>query len=414
MKFAAFLFVTLYAAVSLADTWGEIRDEGYYFPKDTSALQYRTNYKITDAKELVVKEFTVSYDDDGTCYNNYDEVVASMRQSVATIGKDLSGVVEGVVANSYNISVLDAEFKLLVEDVNARFAAAYASLTELKKTYDEPQADGGVKESSTADSEPIVIEKTEVRVVHGGVRSLPVDGKSMTVIDENTSDAAYAIKGFNNLLMVNHGMMPFYQWGSGQKPTLGWQNLWDNFDEDTLQVDTQSGRPANAVNDPNINKHGVHLAGWYSPTAGDHRCDETVADHLLGKKGDNHYVVTRYDNGNKLHYMRIGTLGVPPPDKQSIVTNEVGHVGEYAIKGFHAATTHNGYVPTKSGNTIEWKAMAGAALKVIGTDNNAAVIGTASTTNVITFASETDSRITVKAEETGDNSMKITLGVYWK
>ena len=90
---------------------------------------------------------------------------------------------------------------------------------------------------------------------------------------------------------------------------------------------------------------------------------------------------------------------------------------QISLYGFAGASVGSVPVKKNTGNGVyelEWKSIGGAATKIIGTDSSYKIIGApAAVTNTLTFASESDSNVTVKLSGT-DEAATITIGVYYK
>ena len=109
-----------------------------------------------------------------------------------------------------------------------------------------------------------------------------------------------------------------------------------------------------------------------------------------------------------------GKVGVGVPDECSVVTNAENHIGEIALAGFWDDGTTDGMVPMKSGNSLAW-VNVGSAIKVIGTDESEAVVGTGAVTNTLEFAYLSDSsNVVVTVEGDGSGNAVIKIGAYWR
>jgi hypothetical protein len=109
------------------------------------------------------------------------------------------------------------------------------------------------------------------------------------------------------------------------------------------------------------------LEDWDKPK----NCEENLAELLSRDDNSAHEILTRFAGTNgksSLHYLPLGKL-------------------------------------TSS---------AGSATTYIGTDNQEATIGIGSTTNFVSFASAEDSNVEVKVTKENENTVKITIGVYYK
>lgn len=110
--------------------------------------------------------------------------------------------------------------------------------------------------------------------------------------------------------------------------------------------------------------HAGELAvkGFYAPA----NCETSISKMLTveGERSNReaHWVLTKFAaDGNSApawHYVPIGDVmnTAGKPDDVTITTNETGHVGELAIKGFHdaTATAANPAIPVKGGQGFEW------------------------------------------------------------
>ena len=83
-----------------------------------------------------------------------------------------------------------------------------------------------------------------------------------------------------------------------------------------------------------------------------------------------------------------------------------------SLKGFDTAGV--GQVAYKKSETeLGWTGTD--CFKFVGTDGgDGVVVGSGSTTNTVTFASASDSNVKVNVEKSGDDGVKITIGVYYK
>lgn len=100
-------------------------------------------------------------------------------------------------------------------------------------------------------------------------------------------------------------------------------------------------------------------------------CEENLAELLSRDDNSAHEILTRFSGKNgksSLHYLPLGKL----------------------------------------------TSAAGSATTYVGTDNQEATIGIGSTTNFVSFASAEDSNVEVKVTKENENTVKITIGVYYR
>lgn len=62
---------------------------------------------------------------------------------------------------------------------------------------------------------------------------------------------------------------------------------------------------------------------------------------------------------------------------------------------------------------LQWEMLGGNAIKFIGTDGSEAVVGEASRTNTLTFASAADSNVKATVTDDGAGNVTVTIGVYY-
>jgi len=309
----------------------------------------------------------LEYDYEGNCLN-YDDVIGSMTLNPRMVLDNLIGLSQGLVKAQIDISVHDQQLQEISENLNKEFVKAWGKLEEIEKRLEEPKDDGSTE--ATTETETIIEKRTDRIIINGGNKALKVDGKSIGVKDEKTEHAAYQLKNFPNISQ-DTGKIPFFSM-VGQNPVLNWYAPKDDIDGESIVADVVSGYPNQIVNAGD--KHGIHLAGWYTPTQSPNRCEsgDSIAEQL--KRGDNtHYVLTKHKNLNALHYTEVGQL----------------------VSG------------------------GGCALKFRSTTDNPGqeiVVGESSVTNTVTFASNGDSnvRVTVGGTSGKNGNVTITFGVYYK
>lgn len=191
------------------------------------------------------------------------------------------------------------------------------------------------------------------------VAGAQADGKSIT----SNSQDRLSLYGLPRASEA--GKVPY--WGGS---TLMWFYLSSLFDQKTIESLVLEGTSS-------ITEGGIQIAGWNTPTSGDHNCSPTIASMLMNGDAstsaednpDNHLVLTRYSASSnaELHYTRIGSLS----------------------------------------------GLTGSAIKFVGTEGEA-VVGTGAKTNTVTFAKFNDCNIRIKVESDNAGNATITFGVYYK
>nr|AIF26366.1 hypothetical protein [uncultured bacterium fosmid pJB16B1] len=247
--------------------------------------------------------------------------------------------------------------KLRIERLTESVNKAFKSLDTIDLRDDVNEITKRLEKKDTTD---------DTTTIYGGnsifnVAAAQADGKTI----ESNSNDRLQIYGFPGADRTNVGLFPVIGNNSGEVGRMMWFDPWNYLDGDTINVDRSdeySHLPSKASG-----KHGIHLAGWYTPTSDPNKCSsgDTIADQL--KRGANtHYVLTQFKNDSQLHYTEVGKL------------------------------------------------LTGSAIKIVGTQGGGeAVIGSGSTTNTLTFASAGDSNVKVTVSGT-DGNATVTIGVYYR
>ena len=144
---------------------------------------------------------------------------------------------------------------------------------------------------------------------------------------------------------------PNRYYGTDDSGDLDWHTLPTAAIPDGVTVSTNETGHANEL----------AVKGFYAPA----NCTTTLSKMLTveGERSnrEKHWVLTKFAaDGNSApawHYVPIGDMmNVDKPDDVTITTNETGHVGELAIKGFHdaTATATNPAIPIKNDQGFAW------------------------------------------------------------
>lgn len=222
---------------------------------------------------------------------------------------------------------------------------------------EDPETGEKAQTSPAPSSDPERPAMYVSNIINRDSADVKVDGLSVVT----NSSGVISLKNYPNAAISN-GMIPWYQYAG-----LAWFSLGTLFDGKSVEARAKNGA------ENQVDAGGISLAGWDSPTTGDHSCSPTLAAMLQdagqggGDDRTHHYVLTRYANGGDpiLHYTAIGNLN------------------------------------------------AGTALKFIGTDGNAKTVGSGAVTNTVTFASASDSDVKV-AVSGSDGAITVTIGVYYR
>ena len=251
--------------------------ENWYAPRQIN-ISNSYSWQVADTSgETHIIDFT--YTNDGFV-NNADEVIESMKSSVASLFKNVAGLSNQIANNARHLELTDMKFEALAERLDGVFAEVFGALQELEIKKDDGSEGKTLHVSS--------LENGRLTLI-GNVGSFDPDGKSI----EKTSDGKARIKGFSGSI---DGSIPV----SFQGDEIRWYSLMNAGDGKSITFNLDKDKPFAG---------DLSLAGWedhgtLSGVAG--FCEDSLWDLLTGVKPEStHRVLTWFDGGN-LHYTKIG------------------------------------------------------------------------------------------------------------
>lgn len=279
MRRAASILAALLAASTCAaavNPWQNI-GAGWYVPREINVSD-SYSWQVADTSgETHIIDFT--YTKDGFV-NNADEVIKSMKSSVASLFKNVAGLSNQIATNARHLELTDLKFEALAERLDGVFAEVFGALQELEIKKD----DGSVGKTFHVSS----LENGRLTLV-GNVGNFDPDGKSI----ETGSDGKASINGFSG---SKNGEFPVSVNGN----TIIWCTLASSCDGKSIVFNYDKDKPLVGE---------LSLSGWEDHgEAKDYAgfCEDSLWDLLTGvKQESSHRVLTWFDGGN-LHYTKIG------------------------------------------------------------------------------------------------------------
>lgn len=279
MRRAASILAALLAAATCAaavNPWQNL-GEGWYAPKKINVSD-RYSWQVADTSgETHIIDFT--YSDEGFI-NNADEVIKTMKSSVASLFRNVAGLSNQIANNARALELADQKFEALAERLDSAFTEVFGSLQELEIKKDEGSAGKTLRVSS--------IEKGRLTLV-GNVGNFDPDGKSI----ETASDGKARVKGFSGSI---DGSIPV----SLQGEEIAWHSLISAGDGKSIVFNHDEDKPFAGT---------LSLAGWedHGTLNGvEGYCADSLWDLLTGVKSEGSHRVLTWFDGGKLHYTKIG------------------------------------------------------------------------------------------------------------
>jgi len=350
-KIIAFEFA-LISLVSLADSWGDLA-AWVHTPNENRVISDVVRWAVIDSKG---NTSVIRYDNGKVNVDSLAEATKSLKLSVNSIFNTMAYLASDIILMNDDLVLIDKS----LQDLDGKLDSAFGNIMKRLKDIELKDNQSGI--SKTLTREGTSNDRT-IYVANNifNVAAAQADGKS---IASNAQDRLQIAN--YNLFKSIKGAEPF---NTGESGGIFWDNPWIRNDGETISIDMDENlRPTK-----DDGKHGIHLAGWYTPTLSPNLCEsgDTIADQL--RRGDNtHYVLTQYKNGKHLHYTEVGQL--------------TG--GGCALK-FHSTTAN-------AGQDI--------------------VVGESSVTNTVTFSARNDSNVEVTVGGTSgkNGNVTITIGVYYQ
>lgn len=279
MRRAASILAALLAASTCAaavNPWENL-GENWYAPRQIN-ISNSYSWQVADTSgETHIIDFT--YTEDGFV-NNADEVIKSMKSSVASLFKNVAGLSNQIATNARHLELTDLKFEALAERLDGVFTDVFGALQELEIKKDDGSEGKTLHVSS--------LENGRLTLI-GNVGNFDPDGKSI----ETGSDGKASIKGFSGSI---DGSIPVSFLGD----EIRWYSLMNAVDGKSITFNLDNDKPFDGT---------LSLAGWENHgtlNGVDGFCEDSLWDLLTGVKLEStHRVLTCFDGG-KLHYTKIG------------------------------------------------------------------------------------------------------------
>ena len=349
--------------------------ENWYAPRQIN-ISNSYSWQVADTSgETHIIDFT--YTEDGFV-NNADEVIKSMKSSVASLFKNVAGLSNQIANNARHLELTDMKFEALAERLDGVFAEVFGALQELEIKKDEG-SDGKTLHVSS-------LENGRLTLI-GNVGDFDPDGKSI----EKTSDGKASIKGFSGSI---DGSIPVSFLGD----EIRWYSLINAGDGKSITFNLDNDKPFAGV---------LSLAGWedhgtLSGVAG--FCEDSLWDLLTGVKPESTHRVLTWFDGGKLHYTKIGA---PKGETGKFLKAKEGGVE------WSAAISE---VKAEEGSAVKAETDAETGVVTLSFDNpGVEVVGTQGQQSgaKLKFEGSDGTAVRTTVVKDGD-TVKVKIGVYYK
>lgn len=378
MRRAASILAALLAASTCAaavNPWENL-GENWYAPRQIN-ISNSYSWQVADTSgETHIIDFT--YTKDGFV-NNADEVIKSMKSSVASLFKNVAGLSNQIATNARHLELTDLKFEALAERLDGVFAEVFGALQELEIKKDDGSEGKTLHVSS--------LENGRLTLI-GNVGSFDPDGKSI----EKTSDGKASIKGFSG---SKNGEFPVSVNGN----TIIWCTLASSCDGKSIVFNYDKDKPL--VGD-------LSLAGWedHGTLSGvDGFCEDSLWDLLTGVKPESTHRVLTWFDGGKLHYTKIGA---PKGENGKFLKAKEGGVE------WSAAVSE---VKAEAGSAVKAETDAETGVVTLSFDNPGVEVagsdGASQSGAKLKFEGSYGTAVRTTVVKDGD-TVKVQIGVYYR
>ena len=348
---------------------------GWYVPSEINVSD-SYSWQVADTSgETHIIDFT--YTEDGFV-NNADEVIKSMKSSVASLFKNVAGLSNQIANNARHLELTDMKFEALAERLDGVFAEVFGALQELEIKKDDG-SDGKTLHVSS-------LENGRLTLI-GNVGDFDPDGKSI----EKTSDGKASIKGFSGSI---DGSIPVSFLGD----EIRWYSLMNAGDGKSIVFNYDNDKPFAGT---------LSLAGWedHGTLSGvDGFCEDSLWDLLTGVKPESTHRVLTWFDGGKLHYTKIGA---PKGETGKFLKAKEGGVE------WSAAISE---VKAEAGSAVKAETDAETGVVTLSFDNpGVEVVGTQGQQSgaKLKFEGNDGTAVRTTVVKEGD-TVKVKIGVYYK